>query len=312
MFAADPDLQIWSSGTAAIDTDPHNVADTFLINRLERIVRDDVVLTVETNEWPVIVAADCQRRLGQVVGTETEELSGGRDLVRSDSRPRNFDHSADEVFQRDAGFLEDRFRFCANDLFLILELGQESCQRNHHFRNNADPFLLNENCGFENRSGLHRRDFGINDPETATAVTEHRVRFVQFFDASFHSVDCAAGPTGQLGSKIGLFFEMAIREELVKRWIEQADRHGTTVHAAEQTCKVSSLEWQQLGESLFTGFLGLTDDHVTDFVEMIEEHMLGSTESNPFSPERNRFIGLSWCVGIGSHSQLAILVDPTH
>ena len=75
MFATDADFEIRTCGTAPIDTNLHQLANTVLVNRLERVSRNDVVFEVVANESFVIVAAHAESRLRQVVGTKAEELS---------------------------------------------------------------------------------------------------------------------------------------------------------------------------------------------------------------------------------------------
>ena len=55
-------------------------ADAVLIDHLERIVRDVVVLFVVVDESAVVVAAHAQRRLGQVVGAESDRMDHTRSL----------------------------------------------------------------------------------------------------------------------------------------------------------------------------------------------------------------------------------------
>src|SRR5262249_49603232 len=77
MLAADADLQVRTLRPALRGAHLHQFADAFLIDRLERIAGDDVRLLrigVRADERPVVVAADAQRGLRQVVGAEAEEL----------------------------------------------------------------------------------------------------------------------------------------------------------------------------------------------------------------------------------------------
>ena len=107
---------------------------------------------------------------------------------------RDFDHRSNEVFECHTCLCKNSFGGRPNDLFLMLELGQEPGERHHHFRNNVNPFLLHFNGGFEDCSSLHCSDFRINDSQTATTVTEHWVGFMQFTHAALHGVNSAVGP----------------------------------------------------------------------------------------------------------------------
>ena len=141
---------------------------------------------VVADEALVVVAAHAQTRLRQVVRAEAEELGVLSDLVGRQSSSRNFDHRADRVFDFDALFGEDRRGSFANDGCLVVELGLETGQRDHDFRMDFGAFLLQGTGRFEDRSRLHRRDFRIDDSQSAAAVTEHRVCFDEFFHSTLH------------------------------------------------------------------------------------------------------------------------------
>ena len=70
-----------------------------------------------------------------------------------------------------------------DDVDLQLELAWESHQRNHNFGTNFDSFALHFGRRFKYGAGLHFRNLGINDPEPATAMTKHRIKFVQLVHA---------------------------------------------------------------------------------------------------------------------------------
>ena len=90
------------------------------------------------------------------------------------------------------------------------------------------------------------RDLGIDDAQPAAAVAEHRVELVQFLRRARAIVSARhADLLGQLGLRRGV-----VRQELVQRRIEQADRHRLAVHRAEQAVEVVALERQQLGQRL--------------------------------------------------------------
>src|SRR5262249_42318013 len=74
VLAADADLEVIARRAAALDADPHQLADAFTIDRDERIGREDAALRIGAQEARRIVTADAERRLRQIVGTEREEL----------------------------------------------------------------------------------------------------------------------------------------------------------------------------------------------------------------------------------------------
>src|SRR5690606_35361307 len=181
VLAADADLEIGASPPAAFDAELHQLADAFLIDRLARIIRDDVVYAVEADERTIVVAAHTERRLSQVVRAEAEELGLLGDLIGRQRAPRNLDHRADEIIDRDLLLFEDLCRDAADNLFLVLELGLEASQRDHDLGLDVDALLLEVAGGFEDRPCLHRRDLGIDDSQAAAAEAEHRVLLFELF-----------------------------------------------------------------------------------------------------------------------------------
>jgi prevent-host-death family protein len=73
----------------------------------------------------------------------------------------------------------------------------EPNERDHHFGLHLDAGLLHFGGGFKDGAGLHLGDFAIDDAETATAETEHRVELVEFIDALFDLRDGHAHFLGQ-------------------------------------------------------------------------------------------------------------------
>src|SRR5262249_45889732 len=70
VLAADADLEIIACRAAALDADPHQLADPFAIDRDEWVGREDAALRIGAQEARRIVTADAERRLRQIVGTE--------------------------------------------------------------------------------------------------------------------------------------------------------------------------------------------------------------------------------------------------
>ena len=84
VLAADSDRQRGVERPAAFDRDPHQLADALLVERRERIVRQDAILEIAGEELALrVVAREPERRLRQVVRAEREEVG-----VARRSRPR--------------------------------------------------------------------------------------------------------------------------------------------------------------------------------------------------------------------------------
>ena len=104
VLAADPHLELGLAAAAALDRDPHQVADAVLVEHLERVALEDAVLEVVGEELPLgVVAREAERRLGEVVRAERAEVGDLGDLVGPDARARQLDHRAAQV--RDRGLL---------------------------------------------------------------------------------------------------------------------------------------------------------------------------------------------------------------
>ena len=123
MFAADTELDVGASALAAFDRDFHQAADSRLVKRLERVGRENVLFLVVVDEAAVVVAADAEAGLREVVRSEGEELRALCDFIGGDTGSRNFDHRSNEIIDGDAFLLKDLRGGFANDRFLIAELG---------------------------------------------------------------------------------------------------------------------------------------------------------------------------------------------
>src|SRR5690606_7935648 len=94
--------------------------------------------------------------------------------------------------------------------------------------------------GFEDGPGLHLVDLGVSDAEPATAMAEHRVEFMELRGAALEMIDTDAERIGELG-ELGI----PVRQELVQRRVEQADRARQAGHRAEDLGEVRALLGKQ-------------------------------------------------------------------
>ena len=79
---------------------------------------------VEAEERGRVVARHAERRLGQVVGAEREELGALGDFAGAQRRARQFDHRADLIGHFDARLLGDRFGHGDDDRLDQVEFGR--------------------------------------------------------------------------------------------------------------------------------------------------------------------------------------------
>src|SRR3989441_13269142 len=111
VLSADPDLEIRADFAPAPDAHPQQLAHALAIVRLEGIVRQDALLDVVEQELGLrVVAAVPHRRLGEVVRPERQELRVPSDLVGDEGGPRDLDHCAELVGDRNALSLHDALR----------------------------------------------------------------------------------------------------------------------------------------------------------------------------------------------------------
>lgn len=226
VLAADTDFEVAARGAAFVGGHLDERADTFLIENREGILLQNALLQVLGQEFVAVVAGDSEGGLGQVVGTEAEELGVGSDFVGDDAGAGQLDHGAYLVVDRKAFLDEDVVSDGMDDGSLRLELFGAGGERDHDFDVRVAATLLDRGCGFEDGVGLHFGDLGIRDAEAAAAQSEHGVELMQLFDALEDFVELFEfGRAGLGGLEFGDLDEegFPLGEELVERRIEKAD-----------------------------------------------------------------------------------------
>ena len=140
-------------------------------------------------------------------------------------------------------------------------------------------------------------------------MAQHGVEFVQFACAATQLLDVDAGRLGQF-----LELGVAMRQELVQRRVEQADRAWQARHDLEDGDEVAALFGQQLVERGATAGLGIGENHFAHRADAagIEEHVLGAAQADALGPELARHAAFGLGLGIGAHTHPAVLVGPFH
>ena len=118
-------------------------------------------------------------------------------------------------------------------------------ERDHDLRDDARRLRSPTSAGgLEDRAHLHRVDLGVGDREAAAAVTEHRVELVEILDALLEP------RRRETPSSVGELLDLLllVRQELVERRIEQANRDRQAAHLAEDLDEVPLLVGQELRE----------------------------------------------------------------
>ena len=103
-----------------------------------------------------------------------------------------------------------------------------------------------------------------------------------------------------------------VRQELVQRRVEQADRDRQPRHLLEEALEVLLLERQELVERGAARVLLVGHDHRAHLRLALRrhEHVLGPAEADPLGAELARLARVLRRVGVRAHAELAHLVGP--
>ena len=110
-------------------------------------------------------------------------------------------------------------------------------KRNHDLRKNFNAAPLAIDGGFDDRANLHLKYFRIRDGQTATSMAQHRIRFMELFDASNHNFNFHSDFLGQL-----FLLGPLMRKEFMKRRIDEANGDRQTLHRLEDADEIAALE----------------------------------------------------------------------
>ena len=140
-------------------------------------------------------------------------------------------------------------------------------------------------------------------------MTHHGVEFLQVLD---DSLDLLNGLALRLGEF--LYISGLCGNELMQRGIEETDGNGVAFHCKEQLLEVALLQRQDLLKRFFTLFSGIRADHLAECIDtvLLEEHMLGTAQTDTFGTELAGLLGIPGRIGIGTNLELAVLVSPCH
>ena len=147
------------------------------------------------------------------------------------------------------------------------------------------------------RTHLHLVDLGKDQPHSAPAHAEHRVRLGEHADPLAHVL-------------VDRFLER--RQELVQRRIQQPDRHRQAGHRAEDALEVRLLHGQDPLERGAAPLRRVGHDHVPDHRQPLlgHEHVLGAAEADALGAELPRLRGVLGRVGVRADGEPAEPVRP--
>ena len=277
-----------------------------MVDRGERVVLEDLSAQVLSEEAILgVVTADAQRGLGQVVGTEAEEVSNFGNLVGNQGGTRQLDHGSDLDVDLGTGRLELFIDGLLNDPTMGLKLDWGEDQRDHDVDLDGLTLLLeHRQDSANNRAGLHVRNLRVEHAKTATTGTEHRVLLVQLLHLGQQTtflVELTSVSTLVLHllNLEGLLNE--VRQELVKRRVKQPDSDGQALHRGEDTLKVILLHRQDLVDGCLTLLRSVRGDHLVHGRQTIstEEHVLGAAQPDALGTQLASLGSVGGIVGVG-------------
>ncbi|MNQ73274.1 hypothetical protein D3C85_880010 [compost metagenome] len=140
-------------------------------------------------------------------------------------------------------------------------------------------------------------------------MAEHGVGLVQFTRATLQ-LGGVQTRTGGQGVDVGV----GVRDELVQRRVQQADRHRQTGHDGEQVGEVGLLEGRDLGQGDAAALLVVGQDHLAHGGDagLVEEHVLGARQADALGAEAARGLGVQRGLGVGADLQATHAVGPGH
>ena len=196
-----------------------------------------------------------------------------------------------------------------NESDLEFELLRETDQRNHNFRPNLDSGSLNLGCGFKDGPRLHFRNFRVNNAQAATAVAEHRIEFMQFFNTAGDAVGGDSEFFGQI--PLGCFI---VGDELMEGRIEEADGGGQAFQRLENPCEIGALGGQKFGQGFAPFICIFRQNHFADMVDTVslKEHVFRAAESDALGSEGDCVSHLVRLVGVGADFKFPALICPLH
>ena len=111
-----------------------------------------------------------------------------------------------------------------------------------------------------------------------------------------------------------LLLLLGVRQELVQRRIQEADRRRVALERPEDAGEVLALVRQQLGERRLPLLERLGEDHLAHRVDAValEEHVLGAGQADADGAERDRVLRLLGRVGVGADAHARRIRAPLH
>ena len=311
MLAADAQVDIRAGGASQLGGHPDELAHAGLVHLGKGIVFIDLFIVVRAQEFTRVVPGEAESHLGQIVGTEGEELRFPGDFVRSQGRPGDLDHGPDLVFQADSGFGDQSVRRRRHHVLDVFEFLHLAHQGDHDLRHQVPVGVLfvDIDGGFDHRFRLHLSDLREGHRETAASVAHHGIELMQGGDDVPDLLNGLALGRGQ-------FFDILLLRgnELMKRRVQEADGHGITLHGLIDALEIALLHRLDLGQGSLALLHRVCADHLPEGLNAVrlEEHVLRPGEADALGAQLPGLSGVPGGVGVGAHLQPSVFVGPCH
>ena len=102
MFATDSDFKFFADLATFCDRDAHQRANSISINANEGVFRKDALQNVAGQKFSRIIPGEAKTRLCEIIGPKRKKLGFFSNLIRHHTRPRQFNHCADQVTHFDS------------------------------------------------------------------------------------------------------------------------------------------------------------------------------------------------------------------
>ena len=151
---------------------------------------------------------------------------------------------------------------------------------------------------------MHRVQTRLHHAQTHAPSTDHGVVLSPFLSGLQLGLLTLAQRCG--GLLDAQFFDR--RQELVQRWIQQANSHGESVHRQKNVFEVDLLNATEIGQRSEFVLRIVGKDHLANHGQAIgrQEHVLGAAQANALGAEIARVGGVFTGVGVGTHAELAL------
>ncbi len=244
-----------------------------------------------------VVAGETVGELGEVVGTEGQELRVRRQLAGQQRGPRCLHHRADAVGNVDAGAPG----YVGGDGGDIgggqRQFPRYRDERDHHLEGGAHTFGGHVDPGGEQGTDLSRIEPGTHHGEPYAAHPEHGVGLAQ--------------RRGAGGLPVVVVAVAVMGEELVHRSIQQTYRQRSISHGTQQVTEVLALRVSQGHESLalVVGILS-HDDPADQRQPGTQELVFGAAQTDALGaqPDGARRVGRG--IRVGPNPEPAVVVGP--